>query len=93
MAAIKSEAYCCNAAGSMGEKGKLVIGFETNCVPDLNALLDDGEDRMAKHILRAPLSNCLAEDLFYLLPPIKYTKVDRLLVWARSFAAPHTHGS
>ncbi|CAM9492940.1 unnamed protein product, partial [Ectocarpus sp. 12 AP-2014] len=25
----------------MVEKGKLIIGFETNCVPDLNALLDD----------------------------------------------------
>lgn len=27
----------------MADKGKLVVGFETNCVPDLNALLDDGE--------------------------------------------------
>jgi len=27
----------------MAEKGKLIIGFETNCVPDLNGLLDDGE--------------------------------------------------
>lgn len=29
----------------MGDASKLVIGFETNCVPDLNALLDDGEER------------------------------------------------
>lgn len=28
----------------MADKSKLVIGFETNCVPDLNALLDDGKD-------------------------------------------------
>lgn len=27
----------------MTDKNKLVIGFETNCVPDLNGLLDDGE--------------------------------------------------
>ncbi|CAM9392438.1 unnamed protein product, partial [Scytosiphon promiscuus] len=26
---------------AMAEKGKLIIGFDTNCVPDLNALLDD----------------------------------------------------
>ena len=55
-----SASYCCTAVGSMGEKGKLVIGFETNCVPDLNALLDDGEDRTAKHILQAPPSKYLA---------------------------------
>lgn len=30
----------------MAEKGKLIIGFETNCVPDLNALLDDGKQRI-----------------------------------------------
>lgn len=57
-----SASYCCTAVDSMGEKGKLVIGFETNCVPDLNALLDDGEDPMANHILRAPPSNCLADE-------------------------------
>lgn len=38
----------------MAEKGKLVIGFETNCVPDLNALLDDGEQGMGVSILQAP---------------------------------------
>lgn len=27
----------------MADNNKLVIGFETNCVPDLNALLGDGE--------------------------------------------------
>lgn len=31
--------------GAMAEKGKLIIGFDTNCVPDLNALLDDGTNQ------------------------------------------------
>ena len=70
------EAYYRTAAGSMGETGKLVIGFETNCVPDLNALLDDGEDLMAQHILQAPPSNCLAdeaEDLLSVAAHVTYT--------------------
>lgn len=35
----------------MAEKGKLIIGFETNCVPDLNALLDDGEKQPQRFTL------------------------------------------
>lgn len=27
----------------MGDKGKIVVGYETNCVPDLNKLLDEGQ--------------------------------------------------
>lgn len=86
--------YCCTAVGSMGEKGKLVIGFETNCVPDLNALLDDGEDRMAKHILHALSSKCLAEISYLHLCTTCGTAIlpsaiiDRLVQQARSLAAP-----
>lgn len=35
----------------MAEKGKLIIGFETNCVPDLNTLLDDGETQLQSEAL------------------------------------------
>lgn len=34
--------------GAMAEKGKLIIGFDTNCVPDLDALLDDGKKHTQK---------------------------------------------
>lgn len=36
----------------MAEKSKLIIGFETNCVPDLNALLDDGKQRIHPRALK-----------------------------------------